>query len=47
MQLASKPVHGITKAIQGLDFILSESMSDLIDCNDVMLVLGATQLSQK
>lgn len=36
-----------TDAIQGLDFILSESMSDLIDCNDVMPVLGATQLSQK
>lgn len=34
--------HDITKAIQGLDFILSESMSDLIDWNDIMLALGTT-----
>lgn len=38
----SKPVHvfhDITKAIQGLDFIPSESMSDLIDWNKIILVL--------
>lgn len=27
------------QAIQGLDFISSESMSDLIDCNEIMLAL--------
>lgn len=31
--------HDITKAIQGLGFISTESMSDLIDWNEIMLAL--------
>lgn len=41
-QATSKPVHvfhDIIKAIQGLDFISSESMSDLIDWNEIVLAL--------
>lgn len=31
--------HDITNAIQGLNFISSESMPDLIDWNEIMLAL--------